>query len=135
MTITTYAANKTLDQFFGSVALGVPATYYFGLSTTVPTVLGGNVSEPVGLNYSRVAVTNGSKSPNWTTAASGSLSNAASITFAESTGDWGTILYCLIYDASTSGNLWFYDVLTPSRACPINTTIFYSAGGVVISMT
>ncbi len=134
MAISLYGANKVLDKLFGNTTLSQPTSLYFGVSTTSPVNDGTNVTEPVGNNYSRVLVSNSDKT-NWTVAASGSLSNATAITFPESSGSWGTVVSVVIYDALTSGNLWFYDTLTPSRAVATNTTIYFSASGVTISMT
>ncbi len=134
MSISTYAANKTLDKLFGNTTLSQPTTLYFGLSTTTPSADGTGVTEPSGSGYLRIGVTNSDKT-NWTVAASASLSNVTAITFPESTGSWGTVVSVVIYDALTSGNLWFYDTLTPSRAVATSTTVYFAAAGVVISMT
>ncbi len=134
MSISTFASNKVLDKLFGNTTLSQPTTLYFGISTTTPSADGTGVTEPASGAYARVAVTNSDKT-NWTVAASGSLSNATAITWPESTASWGTGTYIVLYDALTSGNLWFYDVLTPSRAIAINTTVYLAAGGCVISMT
>lgn len=134
MSISTYAANKVLDKLFGNTTLAQPTTLYFGLSTTTPSADGTGVTEPSGSAYARIAVTNSDKT-NWTVASGASLSNSTAITFPESTGSWGTVTNVIVYDALTSGNLWFWDVLTPSRAVATSTTVYFSAGGVVISMT
>ncbi len=134
MSVSTYAANKNLNAWFGSVALGAPATFYVALSTSTPNPDGSNVTEPVSLGYNRVSISNGDKT-NWTTATTASLSNSTAVTFPESTGSWGTIVSIVLYDALTSGNMLFYDTLTPSRAVAINTTVYFAASGITISMT
>lgn len=134
MAITQYAAGKVLDKLFGNTTLSQPTTLYFGLSTTTPSSDGTGVSEPVGNSYARIGVSNNDKT-NWTVASAASLSNVTAITFPESTGSWGTVVSVVIYDALTSGNLWFYDTLTPSRAVATSTTVYFAASGVTISMT
>ncbi len=94
-------SNNMLDTRFGGVASNAPATYYVALSTTEPTNTGGNVTEPVGGGYARVAVAN--NATNWPAASARSKSNGTPITFATPTGSWGTVTHYALYDAATGG--------------------------------
>ena len=122
-----------MDRNFGGTAYSHIATMYFGLSTTTPQIDGTGATEPVGSAYARVAFTN--DKTNWGTAASASLTNAAAVTFIESTGSWGSITYVGIWDAATVGNLWFFDVLTPSRSVASATTVLFAIGAITVNMT
>jgi len=130
--ITYYSANRILDRNFGGTAYTPIATMYFGLSTTTLNIDGTGATEPSGGAYARVALVN--DKTNWGTAASGSLTNSTAVTFVESTASWGTITYCFIADASTAGNIWFFDVLTPSRAVASATTVLFAIGAITVSM-
>ena len=57
---TTYLDDAIVNQIFGGVAYTPPANIYIGLSSTLPTVAGGNITEPaIGTNgYARASVAN-----------------------------------------------------------------------------
>jgi len=133
MSGTYYSENKILDIYFGSSGSTTPppTTWYVGLSTTTPTEAGGNVTEPVGNGYARRPFAN-TKS-NFTVAASGSLTSASAIQFAESTGSWGTITHVLFYDAVSSGNLWFWEALSTPRSVAALTTVYFASGALTVS--
>lgn len=50
------------------------------------------------------------------------VTNGAAITFAQATVSWGTVLAWGIYDASTSGNLEFWDYLGNNKWIPFTCT-------------
>lgn len=134
MAITYYSANRLLDRNFGGVAYTPPATMYFGLSTTTIQIDGTGATEPSGAAaYARVSYTN--DKTNWGTASNASLTNTNAVTFTESTGSWGTITYVGIWDALTSGNIWWYDTLTPSRSVASATTVLFAIGSITVQMT
>ena len=125
--------SKILDRTFGLTTYTPPATWYVGLSTTTPNIDGTGATEPTGNNYSRVGVPNDTS--NFSNAANASKTNLLSWTFPASTGSWGTITYVGLWDAATIGNLWFFDILTPSRAVASSTTVLFSASAVTITMS
>ena len=107
-------ANNMLDSRFGSVAVAIPATYYVGLSTTLPTNTGTNVTEPSGGLYARVAVTN--NATNFPAAAARSKSNGTVITFPTASASWGTVTHFVLYDASTGGVFRAWGALAAAQA-------------------
>ena len=133
MAITYASANKILDRNFGGTAYTPIATMYFSLSTTPYAIDGTGGTEPSGGAYARVALVN--DKTNWTTASNASLTNSAAVTFAESTASWGTVVAVGIFDALTSGTLWFYDTLTPSRSIASATTVLFAIGAITVSMS
>lgn len=130
MSVTFYSSNRVLDRVMGGVAFTPPTTYYFGLSTTTINIDGTGATEPSGGAYARVALTNDKTS--WTTASNGTLTNSVAVTFAESTTSWGTITYVGMWDALSGGNLWWYDVLTPSRTVASATTVLFAIGSITV---
>lgn len=134
MSITYTSGNSVLNKLFGNSTLSQPSTLYFGLSSTIPNIDGTGSTEPSVGAYSRVALTNSDKT-NWSVSTLGTLTNLTSITFPESTASWGTLLAVVVFDASSGGNLWFFEALSPSITVAINTTVFFSASGITISMT
>lgn len=133
MAITYYSANRILDRNFGGTAYSPPATMYFGLSTTTIQIDGTGATEPSGGSYARVAFTN--DKTNWGTAVNASLTNSAAVTFPESTASWGTITHVFISDASSGGNIWFFDALSPARSVASATTVLFAIGAITAQMT
>lgn len=132
MAITIYASNRNIDYNFGNTSYSPPTTYYFGLSTTAINFNGTGATEPSGGSYARVAFTN--NKTNWNNASNGELTNAVVIQFPESTASWGTVTHVFMSDASSAGNIWWYDVLTPSRSIATATTVLFAIGAVTIQL-
>ena len=82
---TTYFKNVIMGNVFRTATgTALPTTYYIGLSSTAPTLEGGNVTEPSGsgTGYARVQL-NSLTSPT-----DGVINNSAAISFPESISDW-----------------------------------------------
>src|SRR4051812_33952082 len=88
--------NNMLDNRFGGVASDVPATVYVGLSKTLPTNTGGNVTEPSGGAYGRVPVPNDLE--NWPAAISRMKVNGKTVMFPKATSSWGSCTHFVLYD-------------------------------------
>ena len=138
MPATLLAINYGLNQDFGRVSSAsmIPSIYYIGLSTTALTqsdTSGSAATEPSGGGYARVPFTN--NKTNWTTSTNGSLVNAVSASFAQSTAAWGTIVSLFLASASTSGsgNIWYYYTLSPSIPIVSGTEITFAAGTITAS--
>lgn len=128
-----YLENKILDHVFGATAFTAPSTVYVGLSTTTITDAGGNITEPSGNAYARVAVTN--NTTNFPNAASGAKSNGAAITFPTSSGSWGTVTDFFLSDASSGGNILGYGALTASQSIGTNNTVSFGIGELDITLS
>ena len=108
--VTTYYLNLVAGNLMGTkTSPGIPSNYYIGLSKTTPTAAGGNVSEPSGGGYARIAMSNMSAP------SSGVVKNSQEIAFAEATVSWGSITYVVVYDAATGGNLLMYSALPAAK--------------------
>jgi hypothetical protein len=133
MAITYYSGNRVLDYNFGGTSYSVPSTLYFGLSTTSINIDGTGATEPSGGAYARVGLTN--NKTNWGNASNASLTNSTAVQFTESTASWGTITTVFLSDALTSGNIWWYDTLSPARSVSSATTVLFAIGAVTVQMT
>ncbi len=93
------------SQFGGGATTWAPATWYLGLSTTVPNEDGSNFTEPVGGAYARVAITNNATNFPAATTSAGTTTktNGAAFTFPNPTGTWGLILYYGFFTAASGG--------------------------------
>ena len=108
----------------------LPAKYFIGLSSTEPNVDGTCDGEPStsGTGYARVELTNLSEP------IAGVIKNTAPVSFNESITDWGTMLYYVVYDSLTGGNLLFFNNLSISRSVEPNTVITIKSGELSISL-
>jgi hypothetical protein len=125
------AANQLLDLAFSKATNNFPATYYIGLSTTVPTNTGTNVTEPSGGTYARVAVTN--NATNFPAASGRAKSNGAVVVFNTATLSWGTVTHFVIYDASTAGTFWGWGALAASQSITTGTQASFAIGALTIN--
>lgn len=127
---TTYFLNNIMGNVFKTkTSPALPTKFYLGLSSTKPTVSGGNVTEPsTTKGYARVQLTSLS-APN-----NGVVTNSGDVTFPESTADWGTMTYFVVYDAATGGNLLLYDGLSSSRTVETGTVVAVMPGNLQISL-
>ena len=118
---TNYIEGKIIDHMLRNQSYTPAATIYLALFTAAPGEAGGG-TEVSGGSYARQAVT--------LTAASGAgaSENSADITFPTATADWGTITYCALMDASTSGNMLMYTALDASKTVNNGDTLKFSAG-------
>jgi hypothetical protein len=120
--------KKLLDAVYGNTAVAPPSTLYTALSTTTPTQAGGNITEPSGNAYARVAKTNDATNwPGATTADPSVKGNGTTITFPQATGSWGTVTYWVEYDALTVGNPIDTGALTAGQAIANGTTASFAA--------
>lgn len=122
-----YLEDKLLDHVFGNTAYSAPATIYIGLSKADPLDDGSGIDEPVGGNYSRVAVTN--NTTNWPNSVAGAKSNGTAITFPTASAGWGVCTHFFLYTtASGAGNLLGHAQLTNSKTVDSGDTLSFAIG-------
>lgn len=133
--------NYTHQAFHNSLAgktsafgeLASAPTLYVGLSTSTPTMAGGNITEPSGGSYARVAT----DAADWEAATDADpsvLTNAAIIEFAQATASWGTVTHFPIFDALSGGNVIAYGELTTSRAVADTDTVRFAIGDLELQL-
>lgn len=128
---TTYFLNLVAGNIFQTKTNpGIPAHLYVGLSTSAPTIAGGNVNEPsTDAAYARVQLSSLSEPTD------GVVTNESDINFAESTASWGTITHFVVYDSATvgEGNLLMYGALSTPRSVETATIMTIKAGYLLLS--
>jgi len=132
MSVTYTQANTILDEYFGKVTPTIPTNYYMGVSTTAIQNDGTGKTEPTDVAYSRVLIPNTKVS--FTTASSGSLTNAVEYEFPESQVSWGIITHFFLADALTGGNIKVFGQLTNSRTVETGTILVLSVGALQINL-
>lgn len=129
---TNYTENAILNEVFGGTAFTAPTTLYIGLSTTTVTETGGGITEPVGNNYSRVAVSN--NLTNFPTTSTSTKQNGVAFNFPQASGNWGTVTYFFISDANSGGNIIAYDDLTIPKTVEANDILSFAINGITITL-
>lgn len=130
-----YLENAMLSWMKGTAFLTAPVTTYVALFTTAPTDdAGTSAVEASGGAYARQAVTSSS---GWSAisgapSAPARISNAAVITFPTPTASWGTIVAIGVYDASTAGNLLYWNTVT-SQVINTGVVASFAVGALVIT--
>jgi hypothetical protein len=125
-----YTENLVLTYLFTTGSATRPTAWYVGLFTAAPSDTGGG-TEVTGNGYARVVTGTISGSGTATT-----FSNAAAIEFAAASGgNWGTIGWAGIFDASTSGNLLAWAPLTTSRVINDGDVFRIPATSLTITLT
>lgn len=100
--IAAYGGSRHLNRDFNGAAYTPPATWYVGWRQ--------NGVELSGNGYARVALT--ANTTNWPTTATNIMANGVEFTTpTASGGDWAQADEVALYDAATSGNLWYWDLL------------------------
>jgi hypothetical protein len=132
---SAYLENAELNWLKGTAFPTAPTTVYVALFTTNPTADDGTGAVEVsGGSYARAAITTSS---GWS-AISGSgtsphqISNSGVVTFATPSANWGSVIGIAVYDASTAGNLLYWNSITPQT---INSGVIasFSIGALVIT--
>jgi hypothetical protein len=125
-----YTENLVLTYLFTTGSATRPTAWYVGLFTAAPSDTGGG-TEVTGNAYARVVTGTISGSGTATT-----FTNAAAIEFAAASGgNWGTIGWAGIFDASTGGNLLAWAPLTTSRVINDGDVFRIPASSLTITLT
>jgi len=126
MPMTNYLQNKVLDASLRNTAYTSPANVYVALYSTVNTVTTAG-TELSGDGYSRQLVT-------FAAAANGIANSNAAVTFTSTGNAWLPAVSVGITDASTAGNILYYQN-GAVRVVPAGDTLTYGSGNITISIS
>ena len=108
MSLTNAFETSTLKYLLNTDSVTRPTAWYIGLFTSDPTDTGVAGTEVSGNGYARVAAT--------FSVTANVASNTAGVEFAAASGgNWGTVGWIGIMDASTGGNMIIHSALTASK--------------------
>ena len=130
-----YLENAMLNWLKGTTFVAAPTTVYVALYTTAPTDdSGAGAVEVSGGSYARASITTSS---GWSTisgapSAPAQISNGSTITFATPTASWGTVVAIGIYDASSAGNLLYWNTIT-SQAIGSGVVASFAASALIVT--
>lgn len=126
MPMSNYLRNKLLDASLKNTTYTSPANVYLGLCSTVSNVTSSG-TELTGNGYSRQLVT-------FNSAANGVIASSANVTFTSSGNAWLPAVSVIVLDASTGGNLMYFQNGVP-RTVPANESLTYESGDITISIS
>ncbi len=112
MPASDYLESQVLGHLFGASTWTKPTALWLAALTATPEDTGGLV-EVGAAEYARLQ--SDPSDSNWLLQADGSRINAAALSFAEPTTDWGTVTAIALYDAETGGNLLAYQLLDDAK--------------------
>lgn len=141
--LSATAEKALLDALLGATSFTATTPLFLAALTTMPTDRSGaGLAEPAAAgSYARVSVAN--TSANWSAATgstSGSKTNAATISFPQASGSWGTIVGVGLSKVSTVGdntaaNWVAFATLTASQTISSGDTLSFATGNLTITMT
>ncbi len=122
-----------LDHIMGKSSFTMPTNWYVGLFTTNPNDAGTGFTEIATGSYARVTVA----AAGWNAATAGEptvADNVSTVTFPTATADWGTVTGFGLFDASTSGNLRMWGVISPNKVVSNGDTASFAAGSLDVKL-
>lgn len=131
--ITYREANEIEQQRFKiGAAPTVPSTLYLMLSSTPISANGTGATEPSVGSYARVAIP--SSGTYWSTPSNGVISNLTKIDFPQATADWGIMTYVALTDASSGGNIRYYQALTRPKTIQQDDVASFAIGALIVQI-
>jgi len=124
--MSNYLENALINATLRATTFTSPATVYVSLHTADPTDAGTG-TEVSGGSYARQSATFASPS-------NGASATNADITFPQATGNWGTVTHIGIWDASTSGNLYYHTALDASKTIDTGDVFKIASGSLTVTL-
>jgi hypothetical protein len=138
--LTNYLESGLINHLFRGTPYSAPSTLYIGLTQLFDSgsLKSGIVNEPTGGGYSRQSYA--SNTSNWITpfysgVISGVTYNTNQIQFPVATADIGNVSGVFLSDASTSGNVLFFGLLSAPRYIRNGDQFVFSSGSLVVSLS
>lgn len=130
---STYLSDKMLNWLKGTAFGTAPTTVYVALLTTNPSADDGTGAVEVsGGSYARVAITTSSGFSALSGTNPRQISNGGVVTFPTPSANWGAVIGVAVYDASTAGNLLYWNSIT-SQTVNSGVVASFSASALVFT--
>jgi hypothetical protein len=126
-----FLENELLDHVFLTGDYSSATNLYVALLTSTPDDADTGTSLPGELSgdaYVRI------KCNTWDAAASGATENTQPVTFAQATGDWGTVTHFAVCDDTTNGNCLGWGALSASRVISSGDTARFATGDLDVTL-
>lgn len=127
MAMTNSLANQIANATIRNTSYTSPASVYASLYSVAPTANTAG-TELTGNGYSRQLTT-------FSAPSAGAAASNVAVTFGAATGNnWPTVVAVGIVDASTSGNLMYFNTIS-GRNIKIGDSLVFDSGNIIISIT
>lgn len=127
MPMTNYLANALANATIRNTAYTSPANVYATLYSVAPTVSTSG-TELTGNGYSRQLTTFAAPS-------AGVAASNVAVTFGAASGNnWPTVVAVGIVDASSSGNILYFNTIS-GRNIKIGDSLVFDSGNIIISIS
>jgi hypothetical protein len=124
--MSNHLENALINATLRATTFTSPATVYVSLHTADPTDAGTG-TEVSGGSYAR-------QSASFAAPSNGASATNADITFPQATGNWGTVTHIGIWDASTSGNLYYHTALDASKTIDTGDVFKIASGSLTVTL-
>jgi hypothetical protein len=124
--MTNYLANAVANAALRNQSYSSPANVYASLYSTAPTASTSG-TEIVGNGYSRQLATFGAPT-------AGAVSSNATVTFSCTGNNWPTVVAFGITDASTAGNILFFQNIA-ARNIKVDDDFLIDSGNLTITIS
>jgi hypothetical protein len=124
--ISNYLEDALINGTLRATTFTAPAAVYVSLHTADPTD-DGSGTEVSGGSYIRQAATFAAPS-------NGVSATSADVDFPQATGNWGTIGWIGIWDASTTGNMLYHTALDASKAIDTGDIFKIASGSLTVTL-
>jgi hypothetical protein len=124
--MSNYLEDALINATLRATTFTSPATVYVSLHTADPTDAGTG-TEVSGGSYARTAATFAAPS-------NGASSTSADVTFPQATASWGTVTHIGIWDASTSGNMYYHTALDASKTIDTADIFKIASGNLTVTL-
>jgi len=128
MPFSQYVADKILNWTDGTAFGTAPTNVYVALFNGDPTGAGTEITNTIKGSTTRDAITFGAIA---TSTDFRQFDNSAEITITASASAGATADYAAIYDASTAGNLLWYETLTSSKTITAGDEVKFEANALI----
>lgn len=125
-----------LDHFFSKTSYTPPTSFYVGVSSTIPTSTGGNLTEPLDPGYSRQATL----AVNWDATLDADpvvAKNNIQVAFAQATEDWfngSPIQSVVLFDAASGGNMIAFGQYARAKSVYQDDILVMEVGKIFVSI-
>ena len=127
-----YLENELLDHVFKTGAYTPATNIYVALLTSTPDDADTGSTLPGEITGTGALVR--IQCNTWDAAAAGATENTQTVTFAQATGDAGTVTHFALTDATTNGNCLGWGLLNPSRVISSGDTASFATGDLDITL-
>lgn len=127
-----YLENELLDHVFKTGSYTAPTNIYVALLTSTPDDADTGSTFPGEITGTGALVR--IKCNTWDAAASGATENSQTVTFAQATGDMGTVTHFALADKTTLGNALGWGALSASRVISSGDTASFATGDLDVTL-